>query len=58
MLSADVERTGLGATRQLELEDCRKLAADRGWSVGDDYVGNDVSAFSDLTGMTGVPDAG
>jgi len=34
----------LGATGQLE--DCRKLAADRGWSVGDEYVDNDVSAFS------------
>jgi len=51
-----VEGAGLGVTRQLE--DCRKLAADRGWSVGDEYVDNDVSAFSDLTGMTGVPDAG
>ncbi len=34
----------MGATGQLE--DCRKLAADRGWSVGDEYVDNDVSAFS------------
>ena len=34
----------MGVTRQLE--DCRKLAADRGWSVGDEYVDNDVSAFS------------
>lgn len=43
-ISADVEGTGLGVTRQLE--DCRKLAADRGWPVGDEYVDNDVSAFS------------
>ncbi len=43
-ISADVEGTGLGVTRQLE--DCRKLAADRGWAVGDEYVDNDVSAFS------------
>lgn len=43
-ISADVEGTGLGVARQLE--DCRKLAADRGWSVGDEYVDNDVSAFS------------
>ena len=43
-ISADVEGTGLGLTRQLE--DCRTLAADRGWPVGDEYVDNDVSAFS------------
>jgi site-specific DNA recombinase len=35
---------GLGVARQLE--DCRKLAADRGWLVGDEFVDNDVSAFS------------
>jgi site-specific DNA recombinase len=43
-ISADVEGTGLGVSRQLE--DCRKLAAERGWPVGDEYVDNDVSAFS------------
>ncbi|GLP78124.1 serine recombinase [Mycobacterium antarcticum] len=43
-ISADVEGTGLGVSRQLE--DCRKLATDRGWVVGDEYVDNDVSAFS------------
>ncbi|ATO69939.3 recombinase family protein [Mycobacterium avium subsp. hominissuis] len=43
-ISADVEGAGLGVARQLE--DCRKLAADRGWLVGDEYVDNDVSAFS------------
>ncbi|HEY5151956.1 MAG TPA: recombinase family protein [Mycobacterium sp.] len=43
-ISADVEGTGLGVSRQLE--DCRKLATDCGWSVGDEYVDNDVSAFS------------
>ncbi|ASQ84644.1 serine recombinase [Mycobacterium intracellulare subsp. chimaera] len=43
-ISADAEGTGLGVARQLE--DCRKLAADRGWPVGDEYVDNDVSAFS------------
>lgn len=43
-ISADVEGTGLGVSRQLE--DCRKLAEDRGWVVGDEYVDNDVSAFS------------
>ena len=43
-ISSDVEGTGLGVARQLE--DCRKLAADRGWPVGAEYVDNDVSAFS------------
>lgn len=43
-ISADVEGTGLGVARQLE--DCRKLATDRGWQVGDEYVDNDVSAYS------------
>ena len=43
-ISADVEGTGLGVARQVE--DCRKLAADRGWPVGDEYVDNDVSAYS------------
>jgi site-specific DNA recombinase len=43
-ISADAEGTGLGVARQLQ--DCRKLAADRGWPVGDEYVDNDVSAFS------------
>ena len=43
-ISADVEGTGLGVARQLE--DCRKLAADRGWPIGDEYVDNDVSAYS------------
>jgi site-specific DNA recombinase len=28
------------------LEDCRQLAADRGWVVGREYVDNDISAFS------------
>jgi site-specific DNA recombinase len=43
-ISADVEGRSLGVQRQLE--DCRKLAADRGWPVGAEYVDNDVSAFS------------
>jgi site-specific DNA recombinase len=43
-ISADVEGTGLGVARQLD--DCRKVAADRGWPVGDEYVDNDVSAYS------------
>ncbi|TXA39530.1 serine recombinase, partial [Mycobacterium tuberculosis variant bovis] len=44
-ISADVEGTGLGVARQLE--DCRKLAAERGWPIGDEYVDNDVSAYSE-----------
>ena len=43
-ISADVEGKSLGVQRQLE--DCRELAADRGWPVGAEYVDNDVSAFS------------
>src|SRR5450631_4777956 len=43
-ISADVDGTALGVTRQLQ--DCRKLAADRGWPVGAEYVDNDVSAYS------------
>jgi len=43
-ISADVEGTGLGVARQVQ--DCRKLAADRGWPVGGEYVDNDVSAYS------------
>ena len=43
-ISADVEGKSLAVQRQLE--DCRKLAADRGWPVRAEYVNNDVSAFS------------
>lgn len=43
-ISADVEGKSLGVQRQLE--DCRKLAADRGWEIGREYVDNDVSAYS------------
>ena len=34
----------LGVSRQLE--DCRKLAASLGWLVGEEYVDNDISAYS------------
>jgi len=34
----------LGVSRQLE--DCRKLAATMGWRVGEEYVDNDLSAYS------------
>ena len=43
-ISADVDGSALGVTRRLQ--DCRKLAADRGWPVGAEYVDNDVSAYS------------
>ena len=33
----------MGAQRQLK--GCRKLAADRGWVVTEEYVDNDISAF-------------
>lgn len=43
-ISQDSSGEGLGVQRQLE--DCRKLAADRGWVIGDEYIDNDISAFS------------
>lgn len=43
-ISSDVEGRGLGVARQLE--DCRKLAGSRGWVVAEEYVDNDVSAYS------------
>ncbi|WP_460691703.1 recombinase family protein [Mycobacterium intracellulare] len=43
-ISVDADGKSLGVQRQLE--DCRKLAAERGWPVGAEYVDNDVSAFS------------
>ena len=42
-ISSDQSGEALGVTRQLE--DCRKLAKDHGWAVGDEYVDNDVSAY-------------
>jgi site-specific DNA recombinase len=42
-ISSDQAGTGLGVQRQLE--DCRKLAADRGWIVAEEYVDNDISAY-------------
>ncbi|MCU1369973.1 MAG: integrase/recombinase [Ilumatobacteraceae bacterium] len=42
-ISSD-DGTALGVTRQVE--DCRKLAADLGWEVADEYIDNDVSAYS------------
>ena len=43
-ISSDQDGTTLGVQRQLE--DCRKLAADLGWQVVDEYVDNDLSAYS------------
>lgn len=43
-ISQDKSGEALGITRQLE--DCRALAARRGWVVADEYVDNDVSAYS------------
>ena len=42
-ISSDVTGEQLGVARQVE--DCRRLAAARGWVVAEEYVDNDVSAF-------------
>ena len=43
-ISSDQDGTALGVGRQLE--DCRRLAADLGWPVADEYVDNDISAYT------------
>lgn len=43
-ISQDSTGEGLGVQRQLE--DCRKLAKARGWVVAEEYVDNDISAYS------------
>lgn len=43
-ISQDREGAGLGVARQQE--DCEGLAARRGWTVGEVFVDNDVSAYS------------
>lgn len=43
-ISRDLTGEGLGVERQLV--DSRKIAADRGWTVAEEYVDNDISAFS------------
>lgn len=43
-ISSDQEGTALGVTRQLQ--DCRELAARMGWAVAEEYVDNDLSAFT------------
>jgi site-specific DNA recombinase len=42
-ISSDQTGQALGVQRQLE--DCRKLAAERGWAVAEEYIDNDISAF-------------
>jgi DNA invertase Pin-like site-specific DNA recombinase len=41
-ISSDQDGTGLGVERQLE--DCRRAAAQLGWTVAEEYVDNDISA--------------
>ena len=43
-ISSDQDGTALGVTRQLA--DCRDLAGRLGWPVAEEYVDNDLSAFS------------
>lgn len=43
-ISRDVTGEGLGVERQLS--DCRKIAAERGWTVAEKYVDNDISAYA------------
>ncbi|MGB2918439.1 MAG: recombinase family protein, partial [Candidatus Microthrix parvicella] len=42
-ISSD-DGSALGVSRQVE--DCRKLADGLGWEVAEEYIDNDVSAFS------------
>jgi len=43
-ISSDQDGTSLGVTRQLE--DCRALAEKLGWTVAEEYVDNDISAYT------------
>lgn len=43
-ISSDQAGEGIGVQRQVE--DCRKLAANIGWELGEEYVDNDMSAYS------------
>jgi site-specific DNA recombinase len=43
-ISSDVEGSGLGVARQLA--DCHALASSLGWTVAQEYVDNDLSAYS------------
>lgn len=42
-ISRDVAGEGLGVERQLK--ECRRLAEQRGWTVAEEYVDNDISAY-------------
>ncbi|HVF19900.1 MAG TPA: recombinase family protein [Mycobacteriales bacterium] len=46
-ISSDIEGTGLGVQRQLE--DCRALAQTLEWTVAEEYVDNDLSAYTGRT---------
>lgn len=46
-ISLDAEGEGKGVKRQVE--DCRALAQSLGWSIADEYVDNDISAYSGKT---------
>jgi len=43
-ISSDQDGTALGVTRQLE--DCRALAKKLDWTVAEEYVDNDISAYT------------
>src|SRR6266545_7659379 len=43
-ICSDQDGTALGVARQLA--DCRDLAGRLGWTVADEYVDNDLSAYS------------
>jgi DNA invertase Pin-like site-specific DNA recombinase len=43
-ISSDIEGSGLGVKWQVE--DCRRLAASLGWIVAEEYIDNDLSAYS------------
>jgi site-specific DNA recombinase len=43
-ISSDQDGTALGVARQVQ--DCRGLAKSLGWVVAEEYVDNDLSAFS------------
>ncbi len=40
------DRTGEGLGVQRQLEDCRAEATRRGWRVAEEYVDDDISAYS------------
>ncbi len=39
------DRTGEGLGVERQVRDCRRLAADKGWTVVEEYVDNDLSAY-------------